>query len=118
MTADLTKSEDLNKLLNKTIEKFGRLDILVNNAGVLSLDSHKRQKTLCKPSIRSLRLTSDQLWNSSIWQFLIWIKRTALLSTPLASEPSEQYLSINSLNKQGILQLDYSGTKNGSPAQF
>ena len=34
MTADLTKSEDLSRLLNKTIEKYGKLDILVNNVGV------------------------------------------------------------------------------------
>ncbi|XP_054161164.1 3-oxoacyl-[acyl-carrier-protein] reductase FabG-like [Oppia nitens] len=33
--ADLTKSDDLNNLLNKTIETFGKLDILVNNAGGL-----------------------------------------------------------------------------------
>ena len=34
MIADLTKSEDLNKLLNQTIEKYGKLDVLVNNAGI------------------------------------------------------------------------------------
>ena len=30
---DLTKSEDIQKMINKTIEIFGKLDILVNNAG-------------------------------------------------------------------------------------
>lgn len=33
---DVTKLEDLENLVNKTKEKFGRLDILVNNAGVSS----------------------------------------------------------------------------------
>ena len=32
--ADVTKSEDLERLLNQTINAFGRLDVLVNNAGI------------------------------------------------------------------------------------
>ncbi|XP_054158361.1 3-oxoacyl-[acyl-carrier-protein] reductase FabG-like [Oppia nitens] len=35
--ADLTKSDELKQLLNKTIETFGKIDILVNNAASLSL---------------------------------------------------------------------------------
>ncbi|XP_054161711.1 3-oxoacyl-[acyl-carrier-protein] reductase FabG-like [Oppia nitens] len=34
--ADLTKSDELKNLLNKTIKTFGKLDILVNNAGSIS----------------------------------------------------------------------------------
>ena len=30
---DVTKSEDVEKMINKTIDAFGQLDILVNNAG-------------------------------------------------------------------------------------
>ena len=30
--ADIRKESDVQNLINKTIEKFGRLDILVNNA--------------------------------------------------------------------------------------
>ena len=32
--ADLTKSTDIDNLIDTTIEKFGRIDILVNNAGI------------------------------------------------------------------------------------
>ncbi len=32
--ADSTKSSDLEKIFNSTMEKFGKIDILVNNAGV------------------------------------------------------------------------------------
>ena len=32
--ADVTKSDDLNRLLNETINKFGKLDVLVNIAGI------------------------------------------------------------------------------------
>ena len=32
--ADLTKLDDIQNLVSKTVERFGRIDILVNNAGV------------------------------------------------------------------------------------
>jgi glucose 1-dehydrogenase len=32
--ADVSKIEDLKRLINATVEKFGRVDIMVNNAGV------------------------------------------------------------------------------------
>jgi len=33
MMADMTKAEDIQKFVSKTVEHFGRLDIVVNNAG-------------------------------------------------------------------------------------
>ncbi|CAG2177106.1 unnamed protein product [Oppiella nova] len=37
VVADVTKEEDLQKLVDKTIETFGKIDILVNNAGIDSI---------------------------------------------------------------------------------
>ena len=34
MFADVTKEEECKKIIDQTIEKFGRIDILVNNAGI------------------------------------------------------------------------------------
>src|SRR5882672_1072462 len=34
VVADVTKEEDLERLVKKTIDTFGKLDLLVNNAGV------------------------------------------------------------------------------------
>lgn len=36
--ADLSKLEDIQSLIHKTLEKFGRIDVLVNNAGFGRLD--------------------------------------------------------------------------------
>ncbi|CAG2105969.1 unnamed protein product [Medioppia subpectinata] len=33
VVADITKTEDTERLMNKTIEKFGQLDVLINNVG-------------------------------------------------------------------------------------
>lgn len=32
--ADVSKEDDCNSLINKTIEKYGQIDILINNAGI------------------------------------------------------------------------------------
>lgn len=34
VTTDVTNQEDCKRLIEKTIEKFGRIDILINNAGI------------------------------------------------------------------------------------
>jgi NAD(P)-dependent dehydrogenase (short-subunit alcohol dehydrogenase family) len=36
---DITIEEDVNNIVNQSIEKFGKLDVLVNNAGVTAQDS-------------------------------------------------------------------------------
>jgi short-subunit dehydrogenase len=36
--ADLSKLEDIQSLINQTLERFGRIDVLVNNAGFGRLD--------------------------------------------------------------------------------
>ncbi len=34
MACDVTKPEDCNALIQKTVERFGKLDVMVNNAGI------------------------------------------------------------------------------------
>jgi len=36
---DITVEEDVNSIVNQSIEKFGKIDVLVNNAGVTAPDS-------------------------------------------------------------------------------
>ena len=41
VVADITKEEDLKRLIDETIKTFGKLDILVNNAGIgITTDSN------------------------------------------------------------------------------
>jgi len=48
--ADVRKEEDVKNVIEKTIEKFGKLDILINNAGVF-------------PKIQRLHEISEGDWN-------------------------------------------------------
>ncbi|MCM8770737.1 MAG: SDR family oxidoreductase [Candidatus Omnitrophica bacterium] len=43
VTCDVTKLEDLENLVKKTKEKFGKIDILINNAGVSSQYPFEKQ---------------------------------------------------------------------------
>lgn len=43
IACDVTKLEDLENLVNKTREKFGKIDILINNAGVSSQYPFEKQ---------------------------------------------------------------------------
>ena len=51
ISADIRKEEDVKKVVEKTIEKFGKLDILVNNAGIF-------------PKIKQLHEISELEWNN------------------------------------------------------
>ncbi len=50
IAADIRKRNDVKNVVNKTIEKFGKLDILVNNAGIF-------------PKIKLLHEIDEDEWN-------------------------------------------------------
>ena len=53
VAGDTRNQNDVQNVVKKTIEKFGRIDILVNNAGIF-------------PQIKPLHKISDQEWNEVI----------------------------------------------------
>jgi 3-oxoacyl-[acyl-carrier protein] reductase len=50
LRADVSKSDQVKKMFEKTIDEFGRVDVLVNNAG-----AHKR--------IQSFREITEEMWD-------------------------------------------------------
>jgi NAD(P)-dependent dehydrogenase (short-subunit alcohol dehydrogenase family) len=100
---DVTKQEDLEHLVAKTIQKFGRLDILVSNAGAnvfegsadctenswsynldLNLASHWRLAKLCKPFLEQsgegviLLMTSNHAFSTIPGCFPYNVTKTAI----------------------------------------
>jgi dihydroanticapsin dehydrogenase len=53
MAGDIRNENDVQNIVKRTIEKFGRIDILVNNAGVF-------------PQVKPLHEISDKEWNEVI----------------------------------------------------
>lgn len=49
---DVTRSADVDRLIARTVEKFGRLDILINNAGTANA--------------KSFEAASDELWQQDL----------------------------------------------------
>lgn len=101
--ADVTRQEDLEKLVQKVIETFGRLDIVVSNAGMnvfegaemcseerwtynldLNLASHWRLAKLCKPHLEKsgegiiLLMTSNHAFCSIPGCFPYNVTKTAI----------------------------------------
>jgi NAD(P)-dependent dehydrogenase (short-subunit alcohol dehydrogenase family) len=99
---DVTKEEDLQKLLQLTIKEFGRIDILVSNAGrnifegaincdedhwqqnmELNLASHWRLAKLCKPYLEKnngvvIIITSNHAFSTIPGCFPYNVTKTAL----------------------------------------
>lgn len=101
--ADVTKPEDLKRLVEKTIHHFGRLDILVSSAGCnvfegaedcseamwqhnldLNLASHWRLAKLCKPFLEKsgagviLLMTSNHAYSTIPGCFPYNVTKTAI----------------------------------------
>ena len=53
VAADIRKEKDVKNVINKIVEKFGRIDILVNNAGIL-------------PKMKPLHKINEKEWNEII----------------------------------------------------
>lgn len=65
---DVTRPEDLERLVSRTVERFGRLDILVNNAG--------------RSAAQPLEETTDALWQEDLDLKLMAAVRAIRLAVP------------------------------------
>ncbi|MGV8136058.1 MAG: SDR family NAD(P)-dependent oxidoreductase [Mangrovibacterium sp.] len=100
---DVTKNDDLQNLVNTTIDRFGKLDILISNAGVnvfkgaekcteeewmynqrLNLQSHWTISKMCKPHLKNtgkgviIIMTSNHAYSSIPGCFPYNVTKTAL----------------------------------------
>jgi NAD(P)-dependent dehydrogenase (short-subunit alcohol dehydrogenase family) len=59
--ADISKEEDVKRLVSETIKKFGRIDILVNNAGVIFREGNWKSSEEIWHATMNINLTSAWL---------------------------------------------------------
>ena len=58
---DISKPGDAENLVEKTMEKFGKIDVLVNNAGILEEGLRRTQRGRCAACARFPRRCSPAL---------------------------------------------------------
>ena len=96
VSGDLTKEEDANTLVQKTVEAFGGLDILINNAG----------------SLVARKLLSEM--ETEFWRKVMDINLTSMMYVTRAAEP---YLSKQ--KESSIVNLaSLAGRKGGHPGSL
>ena len=100
MQADVSKVEDANRLVEETVNHFGKVDILVNNAGIT------RDRTFKK-------------LNREDWERVIDVNLSSVFNTTSAVLPyiteEGRIISISSIIGQagGFGQTNYSAAKAG-----
>jgi dihydroanticapsin dehydrogenase len=83
ISADITKEEEVKKVVEETVEKFGKLDILVNNAGIF-------------PKIKQLHEISELEWNKVLDVNLNGPFRFAKFSIPYLQKTSGTIINVSS----------------------
>ena len=83
ISADIRNEDDVRKVIENTIEKFGKLDILVNNAGIF-------------PKIKQLHEISEGEWNNVIDVNLSGQFRFTKFAIPYLQKTSGTIINISS----------------------
>lgn len=88
VAVDVSKQEDIDNLVEKTIEKYGRVDVLVNNAGIL--DSYKSPVNI-----------TDEIWKKMFEVNVDSVMRTSRKVLPLMREQKSGVI-LNTASVGGI----------------
>lgn len=66
VVTDATKSEQVDNMVKKTLEAFGKIDILINNAGLARGVDVETMRLLRGEKVKELWEWTDEEWNTSI----------------------------------------------------
>ncbi len=85
---DITVEEDVTNVINKALEKFGKIDVLVNNAGVTSQDSFDKMTYKRWRLILSVNLDGTFLCSKVVMPYMLEKKSGMIInvSSILAKE--------------------------------
>ncbi len=97
LKGDVTDSEDVENMVKKTLNKFGKIDILVNNAGIATGGAPENMKLEDWESVLKVNLTGTFLCSREVGKVMIKARRGKIinlasimgfLSTEVVSAPS------------------------------
>ncbi len=97
--ADLSTMEGCHKVVDYTIEKYGRIDILVNNAGIA--DKHQ-----------PINVCSEEWYDQvcKIDQYSVyWMSKYALVH--MEKQKKGSIVNVSSIGSQGVAGISYSAAK-------
>jgi len=83
ISADIRKEKEVKNVVEKTIERFGRLDILINNAGIF-------------PKIKQMHEISEMEWNDVLDVNLNGAFRFTKFSIPYLQKTSGTIVNVSS----------------------
>lgn len=97
---DVTNTESIKNVVEKTIEKFGRIDILVNNAGI----------TASKPLIQTTDEEMERMFQVNTFGVFKFIREVAPY---MIKQKSGSIINTSSMvaNYGGIMQTPYASSK-------
>lgn len=90
LNVDVTKTSDIDTMISKTIEEFGRIDILVNNAGRSENKRFMETDEKSWDEILSLNLKGTFLCSKAVAKHMIEKKKGKIIN--LSSVSSEIYV--------------------------
>lgn len=109
VTGSVTQREDVQKLVDATLEKYGRLDVLINNAGIT------RDGLTTRVKDGEVKLMADEKWDAVLE---VNLKGTWMCcqhaAVPMMEQKSGRIVNTASVAALGnIGQVNYSASKAG-----
>jgi len=115
--ADISKEEDVKKLINTTHEKFGHIDCLVNNAGI-AIDTTLEDKTVTNfQKILNTNLVGPFLTCKYVGQIMLSQKEGSIIniSSTNAIDSFYPYSMDYDASKAGVISLTHNFAKEYAP---
>lgn len=104
LQADVSKSEQVDALINETLAKFGRIDVLVNNAGITRDTLLLRMKPEDWQAVIDLNLTGVFLCTRAVSKVMLKQKEGRIISiTSVAGQMGNPGQANYSAAKAGVI---------------
>ena len=109
VVGSVTSREDVQKMVDSTLEKYERLDMVINNAGIM------RDALVTKVKDGEVKLMSDEYWDAVLEVNLkgTWMV-SQIAAIPMIQQKSGRIVNTSSISALGnIGQANYAASKAG-----